>query len=92
MSKHTPAPWFHDRPLSPGNCHFVYRRIGPQPNAVQPIAWVETGHDDARVIAAAPDMRAALSAIVDRADEARNPTFGDIVMARDALNKAGEDE
>lgn len=98
-ARHTPAPWEHKTDGAGG-----YNIVA---NGITIAATTGGCHDDvpadvedcnARLIAAAPDLLAALQYLVDDimdADEDRNPETGEeydsVTVAREALAKAKGD-
>jgi hypothetical protein len=59
MSKHTPGPWLAREPNGPG----MGWRVGPAWLGEAP--WSDETRADAQLIAAAPDMLAALEAVAE---------------------------
>lgn len=91
--KHTPAPWKWGKPLDSLNPSSPWPMLqSDDPDA----GWIAMTADpdgpDARLIAAAPDMLAALMGMITRLD---NSPYSSTLekMARAALNKAiGENQ
>jgi hypothetical protein len=79
MSKHTPGPWVSGLRADGGRIN-VYA----DDTMATRICRVETGAEDARIVAAAPDLLAALIAVVRVADR----TTVEFDAARAAIAKA----
>ena len=63
MSKHTPGPWN----LYPNNASdWVVRKMFPNGQESHEIARCQSGMDNARLIAAAPDLLEALQAMLEQ--------------------------
>jgi len=111
MSKPTPGPWFYHEPINSKRKDFgvtAGRPYDPSVGAVRRIAWVGNSvhhnpdlqdevRSNARLIAAAPDMLAALEAITKRyVDLAGSGDCGnwnpeeepEVIAARSALRSA----
>jgi len=84
MSKHTPGPWN----LYPNNASdWVVRKMFPDGQESHEIARCQSGMDNARLIAAAPDLLEALKEI-----EEHTMDLGAIECARAAIAKAVGEE
>ena len=87
MSKHTPGPWFITNPHSMGT-FYIESRI--RPGILQEVASCgPTENNDhreanARLIAAAPDLLAALQAVLD--------SLGALTKRHELLNYMSEQE
>ena len=93
-AKHTPGPWKNDGPTRQGGV----RIVAPyKPTCTYMVAEVlpdcpddATRDANARLIAAAPDLLAALEKVLAAYEAAREPGHGTILIdeARDAIAKA----
>jgi hypothetical protein len=94
MSKHTPGPWN----LYPNNASdWVVRKMFPDGQESHEIARCQSGMDNARLIAAAPDLLAALKMAVsalERSDyiQMDGDSVDVIDVSRDAIAKAMGEE
>jgi hypothetical protein len=94
MSKHTPGPWN----LYPNNASdWVVRKMFPDGQESHEIARCQSGMDNARLIAAAPDLLAALKMAVsalERSDyiQMDGDSVDVIDVSRDAIAKAVGEE
>lgn len=87
MSAHTPGPWTTNRSVRhPGGS------IGTTRGAIAVLTEDRYPADEqtanAHVLAAAPEMLAALRAIVQAYDEGREPFANDVDRAREAIDTA----
>ena len=81
VTDHTPGPW---TPMGLDDGTWI---IGRGPNFVPPFAWA-TEEADARLIAAAPDLLAALERIATEGHEPERLGFQAKAIARAAIAKA----
>lgn len=94
MSKHTPGPWN----LYPNNASdWVVRKMFPDGQESHEIARCQSGMDNARLIAAAPDLLAALKMAVsalERSDyiQMDGDSVDVIDVSRAAIAKAVKEE
>jgi hypothetical protein len=94
MSKHTPGPWN----LYPNNASdWVVRKMFSDGQESHEIARCQSGMDNARLIAAAPDLLAALKMAVsalERSDyiQMDGDSVDVIDVSRDAIAKAVGEE
>lgn len=80
--KHTPGPWQIERYQD------AISTIGPIGSfSIENVSWLEVSEDDARLIAAAPDLLEALKRLLDENDEFLT-LQGRINLARAAIAKA----
>jgi hypothetical protein len=64
-TQHTPGPWLIAKPKGNGVMHKIWRTNGDERNTgYARIAWQVPRADDARLIAAAPDLLEAARALV----------------------------
>lgn len=89
MSAHTPGPWV----IKPAASTKVYLIDSPKGNAIGEIVYADTRNPaDARLVAAAPELLAALEAIVkslaDQDDEGLIEHAQQMIDARAAIAKA----
>lgn len=87
-AKHTPGPWMFD---VPAGLLFTEANIHPDNQVILDVSskiWPD--EDDARLIAAAPDLLAALERLVEAAPRGRDPKERGIalLLARAAIRKA----
>ena len=101
-AKHTPGPWELDdeagnRPQRGSGGERVWKVVRPRGGLIADVSawWVATGtaRENARLIAAAPELAEAcqaLIALVDGPKPVNSNTVADVhVLARAALRKAG---
>lgn len=88
MSAHTPGPWGLTRWTAPDDYGWSIK-IGDAPHRLDVSAWSESSEADARLIAAAPELLAALEA-VEAVLDGRQPIDvpGAVMIARAAVAKA----
>lgn len=88
MSKHTPGPW-HFAP-SLDDTYVVCESDDNGASTVALVYAADAAKPDARLIAAAPDLLAALEKVLAAYEAAREPGHGTILIdeARAALAKA----
>ena len=86
MSAHTPGPWKFGKCLSMRSYKWVVAYDTDKGRGVQ-VALVDSGSANASLIAAAPELLAALIDLADRAEGLESKCLG-TVMARAAIAKA----
>lgn len=95
MSKHTPGPWSVGRHIgSRSDVRLIHKDAGDKGRGI-PIIEVVVSIDDARLIAAAPDLLESLQSVVSWMDAPDESAFSDSALskARAAIAKAtGEQE
>ena len=97
QSNHTPGPWYADKLqdrnayniFAPGHCAALVTLEPGKYDGASPLC--QNVHADAALIAAAPDLLAALQEIVDHFRRTGDPTLGDMApRARAAIARAIE--
>ena len=88
MSQHTPGPWYHTASAPEGT---VFSDLHELIVPYGPSGATERTHADARLLASAPELLAALRAIVVVMDGSQPKDYtGALMVARAAIRRAEE--